>query len=346
MSKLLFVLISLISTTAFTADVVDLYESRSPIVNQSVQERQLATVKILHQVLLKVIGDKTALAATDLSPLLEQAEQFVSQYAYQGKLTQSGSPQDLVLRFNESALNQAMYDLGLPVWGKLRPESVIWLSIDGVNKQKMVGTGDDYQRAYQLIKQASQQRGLPLLFPLMDLQEQQQLQFSETEKLITKDTGLVKASDRYGADIVVLARLTVDKTGTIINWQWLKQGELGQYQSRGSMAVAIAQGIDQIATVLANELASVEQQALKRDYQMVVSGINDFSDYSRVQSYLSGLRAVSEVNIVSLKDKQLELRLELLLGLTLFNQVINDDGLLEPETLALNSDTIYYRLRP
>jgi len=80
---------------------------------------------------------------------------------------------------------------------------------------------------------------------------------------------------------------------------------------------------------------------------MIIRDIKDFTDYSRVQSYVNGLQTVSQVEIVSLKDKQLDLKLRLASGLTLFNQVIQSDGLLMEERAEKqqpNSDIIYYRL--
>ena len=80
---------------------------------------------------------------------------------------------------------------------------------------------------------------------------------------------------------------------------------------------------------------------------MIILDIKDFTDYSRVQSYVNGLQTLSQVEIVSLKDKQLDLELRLASGLTLFNQVIQSDGLLMEERAEKqqpNSDIIYYRL--
>ena len=80
---------------------------------------------------------------------------------------------------------------------------------------------------------------------------------------------------------------------------------------------------------------------------MIILDIKDFTDYSRVQSYVNGLQTVSQEEIVSLKDKQLDLKLRLASGLTLFNQVIQSDGLLMEERAEKqqpNSDIIYYRL--
>lgn len=81
---------------------------------------------------------------------------------------------------------------------------------------------------------------------------------------------------------------------------------------------------------------------------MIIRDIKDFTDYSRVQSYVNGLQTLSQVEIVSLKDKQLDLKLRLASGLTLFNQVIQSDGLFMEERAEKqqpNSDIIYYRLR-
>ena len=80
---------------------------------------------------------------------------------------------------------------------------------------------------------------------------------------------------------------------------------------------------------------------------MIILDIKGFTDYSRVQSYVNGLQTVSQVEIVSLKDKQLDLKLRLASSLTLFNQVIQSDGLLMEERAEKqqpNSDIIYYRL--
>ena len=80
---------------------------------------------------------------------------------------------------------------------------------------------------------------------------------------------------------------------------------------------------------------------------MIILDIKGFTDYSRVQSYVNGLQTVSQFEIVSLKDKQLDLKLRLASSFTLFNQVIQSDGLLMEERAEKqqpNSDIIYYRL--
>ena len=183
----------------------------------------------------------------------------------------------------------------------------------------------------------------------MDLQDQHHLRFAQSALPIGEDSAFVQASKRYGADIIILANVVTQPNSVSIAWQWLKAGELQRHESEGELASALSAGMNLIADTLAGELAIVDKQASKRNYHMVISDIKDFTDYSMVQSYLNGLRTMSQVDIVSLKDKQLDLQLRLTSGLTLFNQVIQSDGLLIKErdqTRQPNTDIIYYRLRP
>ena len=187
MSRLIFVLISLMGTATYAVEVDDLYQSRTAIVSQNDQVREQATVKILQQVLLKVVGNQAALANKDLSPLLNQADQFVAQYAFLRDPTHSDSGLQLQLTFNEKALNQAISARGLPIWKKSRPESVVWLVVNAANKQKILGAEDESQTAYRLMKQTTEKRGLPIFLPLMDLQDQHQIRFAQTATKLTED---------------------------------------------------------------------------------------------------------------------------------------------------------------
>lgn len=348
MSRLIFVLIAILSSITQAAEVAELYQSRTPISNHSDEERQQATARILQEVLLKVVGSPTMLASKDLRPLLAQAEGFVSQYAYQRNLTTVGdSQQHLVLKFNESELNQAIAAIGLPVWGSRRPDTLVWLIVDEGGEQIIVSSGEENKQLFQLIMQTSEQRGLPIYLPLMDIQDQQELKDLKSAMTLSKDSPLMQASERYAAEIVVLAKVIKKQEQVWVDWQWLKGDQLQRHQSSGKMAEALASGINELADTLANELAIADKHDIKkRDYQLVVSDINNFTDYSRVQSYLHGLGMVSKVNIISLKDKQLDLKLRLALGLTAFNQAISDDGLLIQKNPQQNANIIHYRLRP
>jgi hypothetical protein len=333
-------------TPTFAIEMADLYQSRTPIESQNDQERERATLKILQQVLLKVVGNQTALVNKDLTPLLAQADQFVEQYAYERDITNSDSAQQLRLIFNEQALNQAISAMGLPLWGKSRPEMIIWLIVNESDKQEIFGVEDDSRPLYKAIKLSAEARGLSLFLPLMDLQDQHQLRFAQTGGKMTKDDAFMQASKRYGADLVILARVNKKEGEVLADWQWLEGGEHRAFNTQGAIEVVMTAGVNQLADQLAKQYAVVDQQDSKRDYQLVVHDINDFTDYSRVQSYINSLEVVSEVNVVSLRDKQLDLKVRLASGLVIFNHVVKQDGLLIEAPKEADLNTLYYRLRP
>jgi len=346
MSRLFFVLISLMCTPTFAIAMVDLYQASTPIESQNDQERERATLKILQQVLLKVVGNQTALANKDLTPLLAQADQFVEQYAYERDVTNANSVQQLRLIFNEQALNQAISAMGLPIWKKSRPEMIVWLIVNESGKQKIFGVEDERRPLYKGIKLSAQERGLSLFLPLMDLQDQHQLRFAQAGEKMTKDNAFMQASQRYGADLVILAKVIENQGEISVDWEWVEGEHHQALKTQGTMKVAMTAGVNQIADQLAKQYAVVDQQGSKRDYKLAVQDINDFTDYSRVQSYLNSLKVVSEVNVVSLRDKQLDLRVRLASGLVIFNHVVKKDGLLIEAPKEADSDTLYYRLRP
>lgn len=256
MSRLFFVLISLMGTTSFAAELADLYQSHTAISSQNEVERQRTTATILQQVLVKVVGKQSALAKKDLSGLLEQADQFVTHYAHERDPVCAN--QQLRLTFNEKALNQVLSAMGLLSWHKSRPESLIWLVFSNDNSQRILGAEDQGSTAYQVVRQAARQRGLPIFLPLMDLQDQHQLRFTQSALTMDEDSPFVQPSRRYGTDIITLASVVTNQQDVSITWQWLKEGELQRYQSEGELSSALSQGVNMLADALAGEFAVVD----------------------------------------------------------------------------------------
>lgn len=334
------------SSASYAMAADGLYQSRATITHQGEAERQQATAIIMQDVVLKVVGNRTALSKVDLTPLLEQADQFIAQYAYERDPALPGSGQQLVLSFNAKKLNQAIAELGLPIWNKNRPDVLLWLVVDDNNKQKIYGSEDAELGLYHQIKQVANIRGLSIFLPLMDLQDQQKMRFAHMTSPMTEDSALVQASQRYGAGVILLARVIQDQQRVSVDWQWLGHKALQRYQSKGSMKSALTEGIEHLADTLAGEFSVVEKLNAKRDYQMIIEDVNSFSDYSSIQSYLNAMQAVSRVHIVSLKDKQLDLMIRLTTGIERFNQLINKDGVMMLKTQQRGSDVLVYQLRP
>ncbi|HAO25142.1 MAG TPA: hypothetical protein DCQ49_08615, partial [Methylophaga sp.] len=136
------------------------------------------------------------------------------------------------LDFNANAINTALQRIGLPVWDKIRPESLIWVAIEYEGNQQLIGEGDEHSLLLQIDK-AAKNRGIPLLIPLMDLEDQTQLTFNDVST--GNNTAVKQASERYGASVLVTARLRGNAESTEISWQAILTDDVERWSSQGDV---------------------------------------------------------------------------------------------------------------
>ncbi|NQY26424.1 MAG: DUF2066 domain-containing protein [Piscirickettsiaceae bacterium] len=350
MHRLFFVLILLIATDVSAVDVANLYQSHVPVATQGKKERLQAAPEALQQVLLKVVGDRAALDVVDVSSLLSQADTLIQQYQYQqvNKLSDDVTEPErleLVLTFNEVSLNQKLTSLALPLWGKSRPEVLVWLAVDNGKSRTIVSNDDANKKIVKSLQLAVKLRGLPILMPVMDLQDQTKVQFADLWAGFSDP--IERASDRYGSPVILMASALIDTNGAVkIRWQSLINGKTEKWQSRGDMHTAIQAGINELADRLArrfSQLVSNNRDSSKLSLQ--ISHVRDYADYSRLVAYLTGLQYVSDVNVSNLSTDKLNITLSLKGDLTIFNQTLAIDRVLVSESY-LAEDSFNYRLLP
>ncbi len=349
MHRLFLVLISLlVAGNSFATSRIDLYQAQLPVATQSTEERNKIAPDILKKVLLKVVSDSALLNSTDVTSLLSQSEQFIRQYQYHrmNKISDDLTQPDrieLQLEFNEHQINQALVELGLAVWGKYRPEILLWIAVEDNGVRTILGEGSADTKTVQTLKQALDKRGLVGFMPLMDLQDQTQLSFADLWAGFAEP--IVTASQRYGAQIIVIARVTISQNDAMhIRWQSLSNNETEQWQSKGNAEEALKLGISELADRTARRFTQVVTHQDVQRHQLLISNVKGYADYMRVKDYLATLHTVSEVKLLNLANNQLEISILLASDLSIFNQTIAIGRVLEQETNYHSSDIIHYRL--
>ena len=182
MHRLFIILISLLATKSFAAEVANLYQSHIPVISQSEQERQYLAPQVLRRVILKVVGDRSALDVIDLDPILGRANKLVQRFQYQrmNEINKDLTKPDrlaLLLTFNEVTLKELLTNLGLPTWSRTRPDVLIWLALDDGQHRTIIGTEGIEYHIPILLKKAAEMRGLPIFIPAMDLQDHALVKF-------------------------------------------------------------------------------------------------------------------------------------------------------------------------
>ena len=138
----------------FAASVSKLYESSvkvdSPKGEQQQSENQLIAAAFT-QVLIKVSGRSDVAASTGYSAMLKKAEGAISQFRYDYKVlseadnetSQQGEQQEekekwFWVRFNAKTINALLKDAQIPIWGKIRPETLVWFSQETQGKRYLL----------------------------------------------------------------------------------------------------------------------------------------------------------------------------------------------------------------
>lgn len=95
------------------------------------------------------------------------------------------------------------------MWGETRPETLLWLVIEE-NGQRGFFKADMMPESDSALNRISRQTGLPLLFPLLDMDEQREISVSDV--LSAYPQHFLTVSERYGV-ISILAGRAVKMQG-------------------------------------------------------------------------------------------------------------------------------------
>ena len=346
MTRIITVLFFLFTaTTALAAQVSSLYQVQVSVASQNDADRSRVAPDALKQAIIKIAGDREAVNNADITALLADAERYVARYSYQ-QINQTDdltTPEQLAVNFifDAQTLNNALQRIGLPIWGENRPEILLWLASDMDGQQRLIGDTDD-EMLTDLIARHAARRGLPVLLPVMDLEDQTQISFSD---IWTGNNSTIQtASERYGTRIVVSAQIRGNESQTGISWQAMSGGDNLRWKSEGTLSTAVAQGIDQLADMLGQRFA--QQMGESQRLAVEIADVKDYNDYNRLVAYLNNLQAVESVSVVSMNNNLLKVDLTIRGEVSKFRELLAFDGLLQAGNTADHPNAEHFRFSP
>lgn len=348
MRRLLFVLIAFIATNSSATEVADVYQYQMPVSSQTEQEKQALTPELLRRVILKVVGDRATLDVVDLSSVLNRSSDFVQQYQYvkinkQQDVTQ---PDQLALAmtFNKPAVDRALSDIALPIWSESRPDVIVWLAVENNGRKVLLGSESESSLVTDVLY-AAQNRALPVLLPLMDLQDQSQVRFGDVWAGFSEN--VESASKRYGAAISVLAKLVINDGVTKIEWRTSLNDRIETWSSRGDTTTAITAGINELTDRVSRQYTQVITTQFARNYQMQIADVDNYQDFARVMDYLEKRQYVSNIQLNTLALGVMDVTLSIKGDLGVFKQALAIDRVLKADSFEqVGSSTLNYVLLP
>jgi len=356
LSAALFLLALAIARPAFAAQVSGLYDAEVLAEGQEIAQRNSAIAEAFRQVLVKVTGNRGVIRHPQLVNEISHASRYVQQYRYRmvmleepaaavveppiesGGVAVATPPQSthfkqahmLRVAFDEQAVNRMLRQYGIAVWGGMRPATLIWLAIEQDGRRSLAMLDSDEQ-SYAGIFNVMETRGIPILFPLMDLEDQVNLQVSDVWGGFA-DT-IWRASERYGADAVMTARLVQFSSELWrAGWTLLLDDKEFLWDSEGdSLAMAVEAGVQAGMDLLASHYApSATDNNIDAIY-LRVAGVDDLYRYAKLQRYLAGQDVVEQLSLQFVEPDVVTYALQVRGGQRALEQGISLSSILFPD---------------
>lgn len=279
---------------ARATQVDGLYESTQGVSGQDAGERSRALRSALAEVFVRVSGRGDAPRDVNLKAALNNAVNYALQYRYERTTSDSGE-QALVMRirFDPTSVDALLRASSFPVWGRERPATLVWLAVD--DGRRRVVSEEEEQGLAESVRRYAGLRGLPVLMPLMDLEDRRQVSFPDLWGGFSDR--VASASERYGTEQVLLVRLSRTASGGWLG-RFSRRTEAQQQaweQVGGSPDEVLLRGMDVFADDIAAEYAASGSGIAL--VTLGVDGVTNLRDYGRVMAYLSGISAVNGVRL-------------------------------------------------
>lgn len=286
--------------------VADLYEAQVPVADQGEAERARALAEALAEVAVRVSGLQRAREAEPVRQAAGDAQRLVQQYRY---LPADNGGLMFQARFDPAAVEQLLEQAGLPLWGRERPLTLAWLAVqDGTGRS--IAAADAPGPAAQALRQLTRARGLPTVLPLMDLEDQAQVRFTDIWGGFHEP--VVAASRRYGAEAVLIGRIErVAADHWRARWTLVLADREHHWQGGGDrLETAVASAVDELAQTLAARFAVDSGGTGVRPLLLTVTDVTTVEEYARVDRYLHSRGFIRSVRLREVTADGLRYELE------------------------------------
>jgi hypothetical protein len=331
------------SFDVLAAEIAGLFETEVAVQARDEAARGADMLRALQQVLSRLVT--TDLLQSDkLRSIQDHAQAYVLQYGYVDAPAAEGQAaprQVLRVVFDEPKLTAALRERGVSIFGAQRPDVLAWIAVTDGQQQQLV-SGDSMPEIGSVLREVARERGLPLLLPLMDLSDQQNLSFDDV--WAGNDERIRQASMRYDAKAVLAGRLQRQAGGGWdANWRFYQPGAVNAWQgSHATVAEALQLGLRGVYDRLAAQHASARPAKSKVDLQ--VSGIVSLENFVRVVEYLQSLSSVRSVDWLRVEPDAVLFRLGIDGDRSTLEEALSPGLVLQPAAPEQTTAEMNYRL--
>ncbi len=187
----------------------------------------------------------------------------------------------------------------------------MWLVYEAPHQAPEIVSTDSVLPILKELKQDADQRGLPVIFPVMDMAEINQVSVNDIVSMSIPH--LSDAAKRYTSDAILVGHVVQDAEQNYVSqWKWVMGNEQTDWSFTGKTPQDILTAVtNKLANQLASHYAVVMSNQPKTKLTLVVQGITEENDLSQVINYIKHLTPVVDVQLVKVEGSRVVLMINL-----------------------------------
>ena len=321
--------------------VSGLNEAEVPVADHSAGALAAGSREALSEVLVKLSGSSEVLRNPVIIGELGRARSYVQQYSYTRDEDAKG---DLAAKFefDNSVVTRLLTESGAPLWTANRPPVLVWLVARDATGTQIVNW-DVSPDAMTSIQTAFSRRGVPLRFPLFDIEDAAALSVEDAWRL--QAPPILAASQRYGVENVLVGRLTGLSSGEWVgDWSYIAAGNrIDRSISTDSVNDFVAEGVAFVAEDMSSRYAVASTGAVIGGVELLVGGVSDYRDYAAIIRWLEGLELIDHANVESIIGTDVTIRLTARADSQQLKSIIELNRKLAPVPGAIGAEQLSYQ---
>lgn len=333
---------------ATAAEVSGLFTAEVEYDKSAVDGRKSAYGDALGRVIGRLI-DRQSADPLAIEAVLEEPARWVIGYRDSGA-------ERLWVSFDGPSLVAALRRQGVAVWGSDRPLTIVWLAVDrGGGEREILSSSSqsalgsrarraepaDYLR--ERLEQAASDRGLPIVLPLMDGEDQSRVEFADVWGDF--DEVLQEATARYGA-VSILSGRAAPGQAEAIRWTWRFAGNDVEFVG------GVERAVQRIGREMSAALALANPDDVRR-VTVTVDAVDSVDGFGRLMQFLRRQPLIRRVDVLGMDRHILELELHYVGSMERIDRLLASFPYLEPITTPVQTDPSlavlsagrYFRLR-
>lgn len=285
----------MVSRLSYAMEVDNLYETEVHLESESKQDREIATQQALKIILTRILAGENILNDNIVKTVLANSTYFVREFQY--SLGGSSSSRLMRVLFDEKLLIDTLRLSNAGLWNEIRPTTLVWLVIDKQNKQRFFEP--DWMPEVDLaLAKATKEKKLPVLYPIQDLNEKQNMSISDV--LSAYSDHLMKVSTRYDVVSTLAGKMINKGTCWKAEWTHYFDGKITQWSSPCGLINNVASnGFQGVYDNLSSYYAVTPPSKDVDSVLLKVGNIKTNLDREKVTNYFESLPMVKTVTWVS-----------------------------------------------